>query len=163
MPLSIDKIVARDVLKTRLEDARATGKIIVFTNGCFDILHAGHVSYLEKAKQQGQLLVVGLNSDQSVRCIKGPQRPIVHQDERAQVLAGLEAIDYVTLFDEETPYALIEYVLPDVLVKGADWQGKVVAGEDIVQAHGGRVVLIDFVEGCSSTSIIERVLKKSVL
>jgi len=133
---------------------RKQNKRIVFTNGCFDILHKGHVSYLNNAKALGDVLIVGLNSDDSVRRLKGPNRPINDHDDRAYILSALECVDYVVIFDEDTPYELIERVKPDVLVKGADYEGKVVVGSDIAK----ETVLIDFVEGKSTTSTIERIL-----
>jgi rfaE bifunctional protein nucleotidyltransferase chain/domain len=137
---------------------RAAGKTLVFTNGCFDILHAGHVQYLTFARQQGDALVIGLNSDASVKRNKGPLRPIVPEAERARVVAALEAVDYVVVFDEDEPRDLIAAVLPGVLVKGADW-AHYVAGRDIVEAHGGNVVLAELVEGRSTTDIIGKILQ----
>jgi D-beta-D-heptose 7-phosphate kinase/D-beta-D-heptose 1-phosphate adenosyltransferase len=134
----------------------AEGRKLVFTNGCFDILHPGHVEYLAFARQQGDALLVGLNSDASVRRNKGPLRPIVSQDDRARVLAALEAVDYVVLFDEDEPAPLIENILPDVLVKGEDWS-HYVSGRDIVERHGGRIVLARLVPGRSTTDIIGRI------
>ncbi len=137
---------------------REAGKKVVFTNGCFDILHLGHVRYLSYARSLGDLLVVGVNSDASVRRNKGPLRPIVGQEDRAALLLALRCVDYVVFFDEDTPLRLITELLPDVLVKGRDWAGNVV-GSDVVEAHGGRVELADLVAGHSTTGIIERVLK----
>jgi len=128
-----NKFVSLQRLKTILRSSRKK-KTIVFTNGCFDIIHAGHVRYLKKAKSLGDFLVVGLNSDSSVKKIKGEKRPIVPQKERAEVLSGLEAVDYVVLFNEPTPTKLIEAVLPDVLVKGADWASHEIVGADVVKA-----------------------------
>jgi len=139
---------------------RAEGKRLVFTNGCFDILHRGHVTYLEFARAQGDALVIGLNSDASVRRSKGPSRPINPQDDRAFVLTGLRAVDGIVIFDEDEPKTLIEQLLPDVLVKGKDW-AHYVSGREIVEANGGRVVLADMVEGRSTTNTIERVLRSS--
>jgi len=136
---------------------KASGKTIVFTNGCFDILHAGHVTYLAEARRLGDVLIVGVNSDASVRTLKGPRRPIVPQEERATVLAALEAVDYVVVFDEPTPYTLIEAIRPHVLVKGGDWSTESVVGRDIVEANGGRVVIIPFVPGLSTTNIIDKI------
>jgi D-beta-D-heptose 7-phosphate kinase/D-beta-D-heptose 1-phosphate adenosyltransferase len=134
----------------------AEGRKLVFTNGCFDILHPGHVEYLAFARQQGDALLVGLNSDASVRRNKGPLRPIVSQDDRARVLASLEAVDYVVLFDEDEPAPLIGSIIPDVLVKGEDWS-HYVSGREIVERHGGRVVLARLVPGRSTTDIIGRI------
>ena len=130
------------------------GKRVVFTNGCFDILHLGHVKYLQEAKRLGDVLIVGLNSDESVRRLKGKRRPINPQFDRAYILASLEAVDYVVIFNEDTPYELIKRVQPDILVKGADYKGKEVVGSDIAK----KTVLIDFVEGKSTTKIVERIL-----
>lgn len=151
------KIVSAVVLEKTMARLRRQKKIIAFTNGCFDILHFGHVSYLQKAKKNDRVLVVGLNSDRSVRQIKGPTRPINSQAHRAAVLAALSCVDYVTIFDEPTPYRLIAAVKPDVLVKGADWKGKEIVGSDIVKANGGRVELIGYVQGFSTTRMIENI------
>ncbi|MBP9853484.1 MAG: D-glycero-beta-D-manno-heptose 1-phosphate adenylyltransferase [Candidatus Omnitrophica bacterium] len=147
-------------LKKELHRLRKSGKTIAFTNGCFDILHFGHVAYLEKAKKNHRILVLGVNSDQSVRKIKGPTRPIVPQHERAAVLAALESVDYVTIFSAPTPLSLIKAVKPDVLIKGADWKGKGIVGEDFVKSYGGKIEYIKFEKGWSSTNIIE-LIKKS--
>ncbi len=135
------------------------GRKVVFTNGCFDIMHAGHVRYLEKAKRLGDILVVGLNSDRSVRKIKGRGRPVVSERDRAAVLAALKVVDYVVLFDEPTPIRLIEVVRPDVLVKGADWKQGQIVGEELVRSYGGRVRRITLLEGRSTTKIIDRILR----
>lgn len=137
---------------------RAAGKTIVFTNGCFDLMHAGHATYLQFARAQGDVLVVGLNSDASVRRYKGDQRPIVAEDNRSRMMAALECVDYVTLFDEDEPQALIAELQPDVLVKAEDW-AHYVSGRDIVEARGGRVVLAPMVAGLSTTTLIEKILK----
>jgi rfaE bifunctional protein nucleotidyltransferase chain/domain len=147
---AIKSIVAR--LKTRR-------KKVVFTNGCFDILHIGHIRYLRKAKSLGDILVVGLNTDRSVRQIKGRKRPIVPQEERAEVLAALEFVDYVVLFDEPDPFTLIEKVKPTILVKGADWPKDKIIGRDVVEKAGGRVVRIPLVPGASSTGVIEKIIQ----
>ncbi|MRJ01840.1 MAG: D-glycero-beta-D-manno-heptose-7-phosphate kinase [Epsilonproteobacteria bacterium] len=148
-----DLIKGFDEIERVVQDARRRGKKIVFTNGCFDLLHIGHIRYLERAKELGDLLIVGVNSDRSVRALKGPDRPIIPERERAELLAALEAVDYVVIFDEETPYRLIERVRPDLLVKGGDYRGKEVVGSDIAkETH-----LIDFVPGRSTTEIIERI------
>lgn len=145
--------------KTFVEFHQQLGKTVVFTNGCFDILHAGHVQYLNKAKALGDLLVVALNGDASVRRLKGDKRPINSQDDRAYVLKNLKAVDAVVLFEDDTPLAVIETLLPDVLVKGADWAVENIVGKDIVEAHGGRVQTISFLEGRSTTGTIEKILK----
>jgi rfaE bifunctional protein nucleotidyltransferase chain/domain len=136
----------------------ADGEKLVFTNGCFDILHPGHVRYLQFARDQGDALVVGLNSDASVKRGKGPKRPINTEEDRAEVLLGLRSVDYVVVFDEDEPRDLIAKLLPQVLVKGKDW-AHYVSGRDVVEANGGKVVLADLVEGRSTTSTIERVLE----
>ncbi len=134
------------------------GRTVVLTNGCFDILHAGHVQYLNKAKALGDVLVVAINSDASVRRIKGNKRPINTQEERAYILKNLKAVDAVLLFEEDTPLAVVEALVPDVLVKGADWSIETIVGRDIVEAHGGIVQTIPLLEGRSTTSLIEKIL-----
>jgi len=153
------EIQDREVLSKILAKERQNGKIIVFTNGCFDLLHAGHVRYLNAARKQGDLLVVGLNSDASVRSIKGEKRPIVPQEQRAEVLAGLECVDYVSIFDEPDPLRLIQSLKPHVLAKGADWAEENIIGGDFVKSIGGRVERIHLVPGASTTAIIERILQ----
>ncbi len=133
------------------------GKKIVFTNGTFDILHRGHVEYLNKAKRLGDLLYVGLNSDRSVRILKGPERPVMSEDDRAYLLTNLISVDYVVIFDEETPIKVIETLLPDVLVKGADWAVHQIVGKDIVEQHGGIVQTIELTPGRSSSSLIRKI------
>lgn len=150
------KIVTRAQLAISLNTARARGARIVFTNGCFDLLHAGHVHYLYEAKLSGDVLVVGLNSDASVRRMKGCGRPIVPETERAEVLAALEMVDFVCVFDEDTPLDLIETVRPDVLVKGADWAPDQVVGRAEVESAGGRLVLVPLRPGLSTTRLIDR-------
>lgn len=157
--LKSPKCVSWPVLKRRVAQLRKQGKTIAFTNGCFDILHFGHVSYLQAAKRRDRVLIVGLNSDFSVKRIKGPARPINPEKTRAFVLAGLECVNFVAIFDETTPYELIKMVQPDILVKGADWKGKDVAGSDIVKARGGKVELIRYVPGFSTTKIIHEIEK----
>lgn len=139
---------------------RKQGKRIVFTNGCFDLLHLGHVTYLEQAKSKGDLLIVGINSDRSMQRLKGRERPLVPQSERAQVLAGLSSVDYVTIFNEPTPLRLIQALLPDALVKGADWEKDNIVGGDVVERRGGKVVTIPVVKGVSTTQIIKRIVKR---
>ncbi|OGQ68560.1 MAG: glycerol-3-phosphate cytidylyltransferase [Deltaproteobacteria bacterium RIFCSPLOWO2_12_FULL_42_16] len=153
------KIVSLQRLRGSLKNINKKNKTIVFTNGCFDIIHAGHVRYLNKAKSLGDVLIVGLNSDASVKLIKGDKRPIVPQEERAEVLSGLEAVDYVVLFNEPTPINLINAVLPYILVKGADWASQEIVGADIVRAKGGRVARIKLVKGKSTTNIIKKILE----
>lgn len=138
--------------------ARSQGRIVVFTNGVFDILHPGHVRYLRDARALGDVLIVGLNSDRSVRALaKGPDRPINPEHERAEVLEAMSFVDAVVVFDEDTPHAIIKAVQPDILVKGADWGADEIIGRDIVEGRGGRVVRIPLAEGYSTTKIIERV------
>ena len=156
-----EKIVARETLASLLEEHRRQGRRIVFTNGCFDILHAGHVRYLAQARRLGDVLIVALNTDRSVRAIKGPHRPVVGQEERAFVVAGLESVDYVTFFDDETPLSLIEALQPDILVKGGDWKADSVVGGDVVRSRGGDVVVLPYLEGASTTNIIEKIRRVS--
>jgi D-beta-D-heptose 7-phosphate kinase/D-beta-D-heptose 1-phosphate adenosyltransferase len=150
------KILDRDALRHELDSRRRLGQRIAFTNGCFDVLHAGHVEYLQEARAQADLLVVGLNSDTSVRALKGPSRPIQSEQARAVVLAGLQAVDYLTVFDELTPLALIEALRPEVLVKGADYRKEEVVGASVVESYGGRVHLARLREGYSTTRILQR-------
>lgn len=152
------KIVDVRELGKRLESERRKGKKIVFTNGCFDLLHVGHVSLLRFARSKGDVVVVGLNSDASVRRLKGDPRPVLREGERARILAALEDVDYVVLFDEDTPERLIRDVEPDVLVKGEDYADKPVVGRDVVERRGGRVELAPFVKGISTTDIVDRIL-----
>ena len=155
----LSKIIAAEKLAAWLDAFRKSGKKVVFTNGCFDILHAGHVRYLAAAKAKGDLLVVGLNTDASVRSIKGDKRPVVHQKYRAEVLASLGCVDYVVLFDTPQPLELIQTLKPDVLVKGADWAQETIVGGDFVKSNGGRVVRIPLVPDISTSRIIEKILK----
>ncbi len=150
------KLLDRSALARELERRRASGQNVVFTNGCFDLLHMGHVRYLQQAREQGSCLVVAINSDASVRKLKGPRRPIIDQNERAEMLGALECVDYVTFFDEDTPEALLELLKPELLVKGGTTP--VVVGQELVEQYGGRVQTLDIVEGLSTTNIIERVL-----
>ncbi len=160
LPPVSEKIFTREGLLRHLRVLRAGGCRTVFTNGCFDLLHPGHVLYLEEARGLGDLLVVGLNSDASVRRLKGESRPILGQDERATVLAGLRSVDCVTIFDEDTPWELVAAVVPDVLVKGGDWPVEAIVGRDVVEAAGGEVRAIPFVPGRSTTGIVERILAR---
>ncbi|MBC7962600.1 MAG: D-glycero-beta-D-manno-heptose-7-phosphate kinase [Steroidobacteraceae bacterium] len=157
---SDSKIKSRDVLALLIAAEKARGKRVVFTNGCFDLLHAGHVKYLQKARGLGDLLVLGLNSDASVRRLKGPKRPLICEDERAHILAALNCIDYVTLFDEDTPLELIIALKPHVLAKGGDYSIEGVVGREIVEEYGGRVELVAFVDGKSTTNLIDKVLER---
>ncbi len=151
------KVRSVDSLLAELAWRRKRNQKIVFTNGCFDVIHRGHIEYLKFCKEQGDVVVVGLNSDSSVRAIKGPDRPIHNQVDRAAVLAALESVDYITIFNESTPIDLIKKVRPDVLVKGQDWEKKGVVGAEFVESYGGRVVLAPLVKGKSSTLIIEKI------
>ena len=153
------KVKTIDELRPVLAILRAAGKTIVFTNGCFDLIHTGHTRYLSIARSLGDLLVVAVNSDASVRGIKGDKRPINAQAERADTLAALESVDFVTIFDEPDPARVIAALQPDVLVKGGDWPIEKIIGRDVVEARGGRVVNVPFVEGQSTTGIIEKILK----
>jgi D-glycero-beta-D-manno-heptose 1-phosphate adenylyltransferase len=139
------------------ERLRADGKTIVFTNGVFDLLHPGHVRYLADARAKGDALIVAVNSDRSVRAIKGPERPINREQERAEVLGALAAVGAVVVFDEDDPHAIITAIQPDILVKGADWAADRIVGRDVVEARGGRVIRIAFAPGFSTTSMIERI------
>ncbi|MGK9476610.1 D-glycero-beta-D-manno-heptose 1-phosphate adenylyltransferase [Melioribacter sp. OK-6-Me] len=136
------------------------GKKVVFTNGCFDIIHAGHVDYLIKAKQLGDILIVAINSDESVRRIKGEKRPILNQKERTFIVSNLKPVDFVTVFEEDTPYEIIKKIVPDILVKGADWSKDKIVGADIVESNGGKVETIEFVNIQSTSNIINTILER---
>jgi D-glycero-beta-D-manno-heptose 1-phosphate adenylyltransferase len=153
------RILNRQALVLERERLRSEGKRVVFTNGCFDLLHPGHVRYLTQARALGDVLIVALNSDRSVRGLKGPGRPVMDQDERAEVISALSAVDYVTIFDEETPRELIAVLLPDLLVKGGDWQVDQIVGREEVEAAGGTVMSLPYIEGSSTTDLIERILR----
>jgi D-beta-D-heptose 7-phosphate kinase/D-beta-D-heptose 1-phosphate adenosyltransferase len=153
----MNKILERDALRKKLEDLRKKGKKIAFTNGCFDILHVGHVRYLRKARKTADLLVLALNSDSSVRSIKGAKRPLVNEKERAEILAALEFVDFVTIFKESTPLKLIKYLKPDILIKGGDWPEENVVGREEVKKWGGHVEIIPEVKGKSTTNIVEKI------
>jgi len=150
------KILTKEELKPLLNTVKFKGKRIVFSNGCFDILHRGHIEYLSKAASLGDCMVIGLNTDASVRRLKGENRPVQDEVSRSHVMASLHFVDYVVLFDEDTPYELIKYVMPDMLVKGSDYSEDNIVGADIVKENGGKVETIDLVDGYSTTSIIER-------
>ena len=147
--------------KKEIEDLKRLGKKIVFTNGCFDILHIGHARYLHEARSLGDHLIVAVNSDRSVRAVKGPDRPVINEEERAEMLAALGCVDSVIIFDEDTPLNVIEYLRPDILVKGGDWKSEEIVGSDAVTGAGGEVRSISFVEGSSSTGIINRIEGKN--
>ncbi len=152
-------VTVREFLPLRAE-LRREGKRLVFTNGVFDILHRGHIEYLNQAQLLGDRLFVGVNSDESTRRIKGEKRPIVPQNDRIFVLSNLQSVDYVGIFDEDTPYELISTIVPDILVKGADWSIDKVVGKDIVEAAGGRVLTIPFVADRSTTNIVQRIIER---
>jgi rfaE bifunctional protein nucleotidyltransferase chain/domain len=157
-------LISQALAQTIATEIRNEGKTLVFTNGCFDILHVGHTTYLEKAATLGNILLVGVNSDASVRRLKGgkagAERPINTERDRATVLSALRSVDYTCIFDDDTPLDLIELVQPDVLVKGGDYTPETIVGADIVRARGGRVVVIPFVEGKSTTQIVNRILER---
>jgi len=157
MPKSkVKSLVALRKIRVRLYKQ---GKKVVFTNGCFDLIHGGHIRLFRKAKRSGDVLIVGLNTDASVRKIKGPSRPVFPLEERFEVLGAIEYIDYLTAFSEETPQKIIAALLPDVLVKGGDWPPDQVVGKKEVEAAGGRVVLVPYLKGHSSSSIIKKILR----
>ena len=152
------KIRERKTLLRIIKDLKAKGKRIVFTNGCFDLLHIGHIRYLEEARALGDFLVVGVNSDSSVRKLKGPQRPVLPEEERAEILSGLGCVDYITLFDEIDPLKLITSLHPHILVKGGDWTKEQTVGKEVVERSGGEVVIIPFVKGASTSNLIKTIL-----
>jgi rfaE bifunctional protein nucleotidyltransferase chain/domain len=154
------KILSRIQIVKERERLRAAGRKLVFTNGVFDILHVGHVRYLEQARSLGDALAVAINSDASVRELKGAGRPLINQDERAEILAALRSVDYVTIFDDVSPRSLIADLLPDILVKGGDYAPDEIHGREEVEAAGGRVVSLPFVEGVSTSALIERMKKR---
>jgi len=155
-----DKIKKREELLRIIKDLKAKGKRIIFTNGCFDLLHVGHIRYLEEAKILGDILIVGVNSDASVQKLKGPKRPVLPVEERTEILSGLGCVDYITIFDELDPLALITSLQPDVLVKGGDWTKEQTIGKEVVERSGGEVIIIPFVKGASTSNIIETILKR---
>ncbi len=155
------QVLSLDNLLPELKPRRAAGERVVFTNGCFDLLHPGHVDLLERSRALGDLLIVAINSDAGVRCIKGPARPLVSQQERAELLAGLEAVDYVTFFDEPTPREIISQVLPDILVKGGDWGLDAIVGRAEVEAAGGKVYSLPLLAGYSTTAIVQKIKNQS--
>ena len=152
-----EKLKSLDELTSIAAAARAKGQIVVFTNGCFDLLHRGHVHTLRQAKAAGDLLIVAINSDRSVKSIKAPQRPILPETDRLELIAAMEMVDYVILFDEPDPYKLIAAIKPQVLAKGGDWSNEKIIGADIVEASGGRVAVIPYLKGFSTSEIIERI------
>ena len=154
---TLEKVLSLDQAADRVRELKRQGKRVVFTNGCFDLLHPGHTRYLAEARALGDVLVVAVNSDRSVRELKGPSRPVVPEQERAEVLAALRAVDYVTIFDNPTPREVIARMLPNVLVKGADWGPNEIVGREEVEAAGGRVVSIPLAEGHSTSAIIKKI------
>jgi D-beta-D-heptose 7-phosphate kinase/D-beta-D-heptose 1-phosphate adenosyltransferase len=152
-----DKLKSVGELSEIAAQARAKGRTVVFTNGCFDLLHRGHVHMLREAKRQGDLLIVAMNSDSSVKAIKGPSRPIMPESDRVELIAAMEMVDYVVVYDEPDPYNLIVAIKPNVLAKGGDWSPDKIIGADIVERHGGRVAVIPYLVGFSTTEIIERI------
>lgn len=155
-----DKIKTINQLAEIVNNLKRKKKKIVFTNGCFDILHFGHIKYLEQARKKGDILVIGLNSDASVKKLKGAKRPIFSQRARAEVLASLANVDYIAIFNELTPLKIIKKVKPDVLVKGGDWKTDQIVGKDFVELYGGKVISIAFIKGYSTRSTISAILKK---
>jgi rfaE bifunctional protein nucleotidyltransferase chain/domain len=155
---AMGKILSREALKKEIDRLKGEGRKIAFTNGCFDILHVGHVRYLREARKTGGVLVLALNSDTSVRAIKGDKRPLVPEAERADVAASLESVNYVIIFNELTPLELIEYLQPDVIVKGGDWTEENVVGRDAVKRWGGSVVIVPETPGASTTNIVEKII-----
>ncbi|MCB0410892.1 MAG: D-glycero-beta-D-manno-heptose 1-phosphate adenylyltransferase [Bdellovibrionales bacterium] len=153
------QVFALKDLENYLVGIRKENKKIVFTNGCFDLLHVGHIKYLQEARSQGDVLIVGLNTDQSVQRLKGPDRPVQHQEDRAEILAALSAVDAVILFDDETPINLIHIIRPDVLVKGGDWPPENIVGYEFVTSYDGKVKSLQFVKGKSTTNIFEKIKK----
>jgi rfaE bifunctional protein nucleotidyltransferase chain/domain len=154
------KIVSLHQLIEERKRLGRLGRRVVFTNGCFDLIHPGHIRYLQEARRLGDALIVALNSDRSVRELKGDKRPILDQSERAEVMAALGCVDYVTIFDATTPREIIAALLPDVLVKGGDWELDSIVGRDEVEAAGGEVLSLPFVEGCSTSDLIERIAQR---
>ena len=155
-----EKIKAKEDLRKIVDDFKTKGEKIIFTNGCFDLLHVGHIRYLEEAKALGDILVVGINSDQSVRRIKGPYRPILPEEERAEILSGLGCVDYITIFDETDPLELISFLQPHILAKGGDWTKETTVGKEVVERSGGEVVILPFVQGASTSNLIEAILER---
>ena len=151
------KIISAAVLTRQVRRAKAAGRTVVFTNGCFDLLHAGHVMLLERAKRLGDVLIVAINSDASAKRLKGPRRPIVSQRDRAKLLAALESVDYVTVFNDSTPERLLRRLRPHLLVKGADWSSTQIIGRELVERDGGRVVRLPLLRGYSTSKLVERI------
>ncbi|MDY6843268.1 MAG: D-glycero-beta-D-manno-heptose 1-phosphate adenylyltransferase [Thermodesulfobacteriota bacterium] len=155
------KIKTSEQLSKIVSNIKKEGKKVVFTNGCFDIIHIGHTRYLAQAKELGDVLVVAVNDDTSVKHLKGEQRPIITEEERAEILASLEVVDFVTIFRELTPYNVISKLQPDILVKGGDWTKDTIVGKDIVESYGGKVLTIPLVNSISTSTILKRILEQS--
>jgi len=155
-----EKIKSWDELKQIVDEGRASGKKVAFTNGCFDLIHVGHTRYLEEAKKYGDIFIVAVNSDSSVRTLKGNSRPIISEDQRAEVLSALGCVDYVTIFSELDPLNLITYLRPDFLVKGGDWAEDSIIGKDVVESGGGRVIRVSVIEGAATTNIVQKVVDR---
>ena len=150
-------MIEPEELSRIIEKEKKRGKRIVFTNGCFDLLHPGHIHLLRQAKEEGDILIVGLNSDASLKRLKGKERPLIPEEERAEIIASLEMVDYVVIFQEDTPYSLIKKLKPHVLVKGEDWRDKGVVGRDIVESEGGKVKLVNCLPGYSTRYLIQKI------
>lgn len=148
-------------LLLKIQEWRRAGKKLVFTNGCFDLIHVGHVRYLEEAKSKGDILIVGLNSDSSVTALKGPKRPIMTQEDRTEILSALSSVDAVVIFSESSPLKLVEALKPDILVKGGDWDPKDIVGSEMVKKYGGKVLSLSFVSGQSTSGLIQRIIDRS--
>jgi D-beta-D-heptose 7-phosphate kinase/D-beta-D-heptose 1-phosphate adenosyltransferase len=159
--LTTSKLKTVSELAQLAASARRDGRCVVFTNGCFDLLHIGHTRYLQEARSLGDLLIVAINSDASVSALKGPERPLVPEQERAEVLAALACVDYVTIFDAADPGGVIAAIQPDVLVKGGDWPVEQIVGRELVLARGGRVVSLPLVPGASTTGLVRRILDRA--
>ncbi|HLU99839.1 MAG TPA: D-glycero-beta-D-manno-heptose 1-phosphate adenylyltransferase [Acidobacteriota bacterium] len=160
-PETENKIIPRRLLASRVSELKAEGKRIVFTNGCFDLLHPGHIRLLARARKLGDILIVALNSDESVRRLKGTNRPILTLSERLEVISALASVDLVTSFEEDTPKEIVDEVIPDVLVKGGDWALDQIVGRETVESNGGQVIAIDFEEGYSTSGIINRIRERA--
>ncbi len=157
------KIKKANILAGIIAKLKAQGKKIVFTNGCFDIIHFGHVKYLEEAKKKGDILIVAINSTSSVKKIKGDSRPITSEHDRAGIIAALHSVDFVTIFNELTPLNLIKKLKPDILIKGSDWKAGNIVGADVLKKYGGKVLRAKFLKGYSTSKIIEKIVKKNIL
>src|SRR3972149_539214 len=155
-----EKIKSREELKEIVDRARTEGRKVAFTNGCFDLIHVGHTRYLQEAKKYGDIFIVAVNSDSSVRALKGDSRPIISEDQRAEVLAALGCVDYVTIFSELDPLKLITYLKPDFLVKGGDWAADSIIGKEGVEAEGGRGIRVSVIEGAATTNIVQRIIDR---